>query len=83
VHPAAQEIPGNGKDDDCDPSTPDATGTEAGPDGGGDSQPDGGLKAAGGGGCGCRTGGRAKTDHVPAALFFCILLLAATRRRRT
>jgi hypothetical protein len=81
VHPAATEVAGNGKDDDCDPETPDGpAAADGGVDGareaGGDGEPDGGgTSAVGAGGCSCEVGGRGGLP-VRAGLFLILLLLA-------
>jgi len=82
VHPGAVEVTGNGKDDDCDPSTsdsplsPDAGAPEAGA--GSDGAPDATLEIGGGGGCSVGSG-RSVGAPLSVVLFFVILVL---QRRR-
>jgi hypothetical protein len=85
VHPAAREVPGNGKDDDCDPKTSDAPSGDVGLQAdGGDLGADGGdLEVGGGGGCSCHTHvDRPVNQQLSLMSFFCILGLLVLFRRR-
>jgi hypothetical protein len=86
VHPDAEEVPGNGKDDDCDPKTPDAPpagGDRSSRHDGGDLGADGGdLEPGGGGGCSCHTHGHRQENQLLSLVsFFCILGLLIYFRR--
>jgi hypothetical protein len=90
VHPGAEELPGNGRDDDCDPATPDepapAPDARAPGDAGAprlDAAGDGGAPAAGDG-CGCGLEQRAPSAGLGllAALLLIALTAISSSRRR-
>ena len=88
VHPGAKETEGNGKDDDCDPKTPDSTAADLGltdaPTSADGAQPDPDtgvwLRGRGGGGCGCTDRDVSADAGVPVVGL--VLLVGFCWRRR-